>query len=486
MILDASPQVAVEIDLLDDRSGMRTLRLCNRGPLFSIAAPSENYEPALETPLGLGVAISAETYGQPTRENQTGGTIEFLLDLALATKLFDNALHWIGRAIRVYSGQPHSAGGFREDLSLVFNAIVTDITHDTKRASVRMADASVLLDVPLISDLYSIFELAAIAGKPRPQAWGTVYNIEPVLKDDVNLVFEISRRPIISVIEARVGGVPWISTGSTTPGAGEYHVDAAAATIRFGSGLNGGDVRLDVHATDALGVGALATQVLADHPEVPLDGAALSSLDVTHAMTVGYYALEPTNCLTVLDDIFGGVGAWWGIDLSGTLTAGFIAPPADDADISVALDTRNVISASLSGTLVPARRVPVEYERHWQPESQYFTAVSPHNKQRWSSPGLTVTREDSDILIAEPRAYDVPTIRSVAVLDADGASIADRFFSAWNEPRKLIDVTVMIDPMEIKLYGTIRLDYMMFAGNYRVISSTPSVGGGAAQLRLWG
>jgi hypothetical protein len=482
-----APQVAMEIDLYNDRTASaHTLRLCNRGPLFSIHVPSENYEPALITPLRLGTAISVQTYGQPARLTETDEAVELLLDADLSAQLFDDAYHWVGAKTRVYSGQPSSAG-FREDLALVFNAVITDISHDTKRASIRMGDASIFLDVPLVTDLYPSTALDAIVGKTRPQAWGTVFCIEPVLIDDANVVFEISRRPIIAVLEARVGGVPWASTVNPSPGFGEYYVNATLATIRFGSGLLGGDVRLDVHATNALGIGALATQVLSEHPAIDLDGDAMAALDVIHPMQVGVYARDPINCLAMLDDIFGGAGAGWGIDhTTGLLTAWFIDRPAASPEISTPLDSRNIVTASLSQSLPPAWRLRVEYERHWQTESQYFTAVTPADKQRWSSTGLTVTREDATILTAEPRAFDVPTIRSVATLAADASRIADRFWNAWNERRQLIDVSAAIDPSEITPYGTIALDYLMFNKNYRIVGATPSIGGGAAQLRLWG
>jgi hypothetical protein len=45
---------------------------------------------------------------------------------------------------------------------------------------------------------------------------------------------------------------------------------------------------------------------------------------------------------------------------------------------------------------------------------------------------------------------------------------------------------IWIDPREIELYGTIAVDYMMFQGNYIILSAVRAIGGGPAQLQLWG
>lgn len=482
MAFDAGPQVAIEFDLFDANSrGISILRLCNFGPLFTITDLSQNYEDRLIPPILLGTSISVQSYGQPMRALANQGTIEFRLDESYALKIFDDSLHWVGRTFRVYEGQ-QSPRGYVEDLELVYSGRVTDVTHDTLRATIRTGDASVDLDVPLVTVLYPDDALPAIAGKPKSEALGTVICVEPTLIDSVDVVYDVSTIPIQAIFDLRVGGISWGQSAIFPPGEGEWYFDPITNRVTLGSATLGGDVRMDVGGFAVAGVGGLGRVIVESHGlAVDADAIALTNL-----YTVGYYAKDPVNTLNALDDIFTGAACWWGLSPLGLVTAGVIAPPAALPDVPTVLDRQNVKSLSLSQTLPPAWRIRVEFERHWQTEGQFFDAIEESDKQRWSAPGLVVTREDPLIKFAEPRAIDVPTMRSVAVTAADGNAIADAFWAAWSVRRVILDVTAWIDPREINLYDTITVDYMMFRKNFRIISAIRSIGGGAAQLQLWG
>lgn len=489
--------VAVEFDLYSDRlQGIRTVRLCNRGPLFSRLFPGENYEPRLNTPINLGTTISFQSYGQPLRALDNQGVIEFKIGneivawqgirqyTSFVDRMLDGDLHWIGGSFRVYEGE-RAPNNFVEELELVYSGRVTDVSHDTKTCSVRTGDASIDLDNPLVSDLYPVTSLPSIASKPRPLTIGTVFCIEPVLVDEINLIYEASNRPIDGISDSRVGGISWPQSLVGPPGPGEWFVNTTFAHVEFGSDLLGGDVRCDVSGEEVTGLGALISKI-ASRFNVPVDEIAMQTIDDVHRFEVGYYARDAVNGLAALDDIVTGCGCWWGITATGLITGGFVGSPADTADVGIVLDNTNILSISLSRMLPPAWRVPVEFERHWQVQGQFFEGVDENDKQRWSSSGLKVSRQDDDIKIAETRAYDVPTMRSVVVREQDANVINDIFWEAWSVPRHIVDCTAWVDVRELHLYGTIAVNYMMFQKNYRIISAVPSIGGGPAQLQLWG
>jgi hypothetical protein len=483
--IEDGPEMAVEFDLYSDRlAGIKTLRLCGRGPLFSRAVPGENYIPCLISPIRLGTAISIQSYGQPMRALENQGTIEFAIDEVLASVAFTDDVHWIGREFRAYEGVT-SANNFVEDLTLVFTGRVTDVSHDTKVASIRTGDSSIDLDGPLVAELYPTSALPSIAGKPRPQVWGTVFCIEPVLIDDVNLIYEVSRTPLTEVLAVRVGGIEWQQSDIYPPGAGEWYVDLLTSLIALGSDTLGGDVRCDVIGEPVSGLGNLIVKIAAIFG-LPVDGLALQTMDNLHTFDVGLYAREPVNGMNALDDAVVGSAAWWGETPTGLLTAGFVSPPSPVPDVPTRLDATNVLSMALNQTIPPAWRVPVEYERHWQTEGQFFEGVDEVEKQRWSVPGLKVSRENPAIKTAEPRAFDIPTMRSIVIESPNATTINNMFWEAWSVPRKVLSCEAWIDPREIKLYDTIAVDYMMFQGNFRIMSAVRAIGGGAAQLQLWG
>lgn len=485
-VLDRGPQVAVEIDLWRNRTQqIETLRLCNFGPLFSIHVPGENYEPRLVTPIQLGVAVSVQSYGQPARELSNQGQIVFILDIEYAERVFDSDLHWTGRTFRVYEGQP-TGRSMREDLDLVFVGRINEVSHNTRQATVRTGDASIDLDQPLVTDLYPATALPANVGNPLPYLLGTVFNIEPVLIDATRALYQYLTPPpaAVSVFGARVGGIDWFTDTTGVLDAGLYREHLDVGTIHFGSEPIGGGVRCDVVGPPLRGVGDLISQI-GDRFGVPVDPAALSALDDTLHLTIGVYYRDAVNALSYLDDSVTGCACWWGITKFGLLTGGIVMPPAPRPTIDTMLDNTNVLSLELSQMIPPAWRVRVEFERHWQPENQ-FLDVDEDVKQRWSSTGKLITREDPNIKRAEPRSFDVPTMRSITANADEAQRILDYFWDAWSVRRSVLSVQAMIDSREVELYETIAVDYMMFRGNYRIISATPSIGGGPTQLQLWG
>jgi hypothetical protein len=477
-------QVAIEIDLFSDtRQATSTLRLCNFGPLFSSDDPADCYEDRLITPLSLGTSISAKDYGQSERESTNQGNIEFVLDEAYSAKIFDDDLHWVGRQFRVYEGVP-TGRRFVQDLDLVFKGRVTNVSHDTLRATVSTGDGSVDFDVPLVSELYPDASTPSIAGKPVPEVWGSVFCIEPALVDTAILVYKLSRSAILGPVTTRVGGITWPQSMTNPPPEGFWYFDSNTRRIFLGSDPLGGEVRCDVLASATpIGIGELARQIAAEKGAT-VDNAALVSIDQAHEFSAGYYAKDPINTIAVWDDILTGGACWWGITPLEELTAGFLGAPSLRS--TLILDTTNIVSLSLLQDIPPAWRVKVEWERHWQQETQFFGLVDPVEQQRWSQPGLLVTIQDQAILDAEQRAIDVPTIRSVVTTKEDALAVAGIFWNAWNVRRHVLQVNAMIDPRDVNLYDTVSVDYMSYQKNFRVISIIRSIGGGPTQLELWG
>jgi hypothetical protein len=485
--------VAVEIDLYSDRAGgVDMLRLCNFGPLFS-STTLEQYQAKLsDAAIAVGTSISISSYGQPMRALSNQGRIAFAIDDEIYPYLGAD-YHWIGVEFRVYQGalQP---GNWREDLALVYVGRVTNLTHDTRVATVQLGDASVDLDVPIIDEMYPTVapdsgDLAGenIANTPKPQVWGSVICVQPVLIDSANFVYDVSPLTgLTAVNEVRIGDIPWEASGSYPPAAGTFYANLPAGTIQLGSDPLGGDVRVDAQGVPVAGVGDLVRKIAAKFG-VPADDTAINYVDQTLALAVGYY-LDNTsvNALNVLDDIVTGAGAYWGIDNFGKIIVGIVAAPAGVADIDTPATYDNVVSIQLSQMLPPVWRLKLEYERHWQPAGTPFGAVLAEDQQRWRSTGRTISKEDASIKTAEPRAFDVPALRSVATFLANANEVLNQLWLAWSVPRRGYNITLWIDPSTIGLYRTINVDYHPVSGNFRVLSAVPAIGGGPATLIVWG
>jgi hypothetical protein len=492
-------RVAVEIDLHAGGTGGPTtidvaLQLCNAGPLIrDFSGLKLQYEPRLVTPILLGTRISAELYGRPAAPQPNAGTIEIMLDRNWPW--FQFQYHWLYRTFRVYEGI--SAEGDYADLALVYTGRISGIQYDNQKATLTTTDASADLDKPLVTALYDATFPVAIQGKPLPQLWGTGYSIEPRLINEANLIYQVSRRPLDSVIELRVGGVPWRQVAAP-PAQGEYSVDLANGTVTLGSVTLGGDVRCDAKdaAWATCDTAALITAIALQGGAAVDNGSTASTMDQLSAdfpALVGYYANEAINILDALDDIVAGNLCYWATNAAGEIIAGFLLGPEGSA-ADFALTDVQIVSAQLAQSLPPAWRVRTEYARNWSPSSNFFGAVTEADQARWRSTGLTTQPpttsggfDPDQIRLLDPKAEDI-LLKSVVVSQADAETLRDHLaLSLTGEiARGIYDVTAWLPAADVALYRNVLLSYHLLQKQCRVHGALRSIGGGPAQFQLWG
>jgi len=494
----ADLRVAVEIDLHAGGTGGATtldvlLQLCNAGPLIRDSAGLKTqYEPRLVTPILLGTRISAELYGRPSAPQPNAGTIEIMLDRNWPW--FQFQYHWLYRTFRVYEGIAPT-GDFA-DLDLVYTGRISAIVYDNQKATLTTTDASADLDKPLVDVVYNATYPVAIQGKPLPQLWGTGYSIEPRLIDEANLIYHVSRRPLDSVIELRVGGVPWRQVAAP-PAQGEYSVDLVNGTVTLGSITGGGDVRCDAKdaAWATCDTAALITAIALQGGAAVDNASTASTMDQLSAdfpALVGYYANEAINILDALDDIVAGNLCYWATNAAGEIIAGFLfAPELSIPDF--ALTDLQIVSAQLSQSLPPCWRVRTEYARNWQPTSSFFGAVTEDEQARWRATGLTTQPpsfagfDPDQIRLLDPKAEDI-LLKSVVVNQADAETLRDHLAGGLTGAiaRGIYDVTAWLPAADVALYRNVLMSYHLLQKQCRVHGALRSIGGGPAQLQLWG
>ena len=483
------PIIAIDVDAYDGQT-TRTIRYCASSvPLVgTVGTVRAQYLPGLVTPLKLGSSISAEQYGSPVRGAPAGGGISYDLREEEWAEL---AWHYQGREFRAYLGD--TATGY-PSLGLVYKGRVADLTFPVAgviRAQLSITDASADLDNPIVDAVYPDTALEPIRGLPLPELiGGPCLSHEPVLIDDPSGVYQITRPiadfPLVAVDNLRVGGVPWQQT-TGTPFPGQYSVDLAAGTVTLGSTTLGMDVRVDAHTAPITTAGLL--RFLVERAGGTVDDASMTALDLAAPYEIGWCtSTSPVNLLSALDEIVAGIGGYWLFGPAGTFVAGVQETPTVLASTRTLTD-REIAAMAESGMLPPAWRIRIEYSRIWAPQSTFGTAVTDAEKQRWSEGGTTAAAyENEDIKTAEPRAVDVPLIRSLVTNEADALDIRDRLSSAWNVPRRVYDLNVWFDNASPapSLYETVDVDFQLVRGAFRVHSVIRSLGGEPSQIRLWG
>ena len=491
----------VELDLWDG-SAIQTLRLCDVGSVLGVAA-----DPRLSVPLTIGSRIVTGDFGGALRTSgSNGGSLEFdLRDSRVGFQSAPNPIwawldyHWEGRTFRIYTGDRAARW---VDYTLSYTGRIDDLTHDTLKASVKLTSTSIDLDDVLVSDLYpqddSVPE--TIQGRPKPEVRGAVDNWAPILLTDTDagapLTYQVSRLPLDDVTELRVGGIPWDRV-ALDPVAGQWSADLAAGTVTLGGITGGLDVRVDARGVgwETMTTARLMTDFITEAGGT-VDADAIAALEEAAPYLIGWATgTEEINRQNAFDEIMGGVLGWWGDGVGGSIAAGVHeAPPVlddpatiDNPDIipDVSLTAVNVDGIQLSALLPPAWRIRVEHTRNWSPLSSFADAVRETDKQRWEDPGIVAAaHEDETVKTAEPRAVDMPLIRSLVRSEADALAIRDRDASLFGTARRLYEAKALVDAPD--LYSTAGVEYMRVSGSFRVIGVARSFGAGPTTLQLWG
>lgn len=523
--------IAVEIDAYDGQATQTQRFFTGRGPLIAtIDGNRVQYMPGLLVPLNFGTTISAEQYGAAVRGAPSGGDISYDLNANQWTPL---AYHYLGREVRVSAGETAlgyaatisvaatTAGppvitsddtvsisegetivmtvtgdvstgsnaelspGQAQPLERVFTGRVTDLKHTMTgvvRVSLSTTDAGIDLDNPIVGDQYDDTALEPLRGKPKPELRGTCKNVQPALIDDANQIYQVSRLALVSVEKVRVGGVEWQASATGIAAAGQYTASLAAGTIALGSTTLGQEVRVDATGAAITTAGLMTAIVTEAGGSVDTDAMAQLDLDAPYLIS-WYTGTEPVNRLDALDQVMSGVGGFWFFNSVGECVAGVLAAPDDVAELTITPIT--IAGMASVGVLPPAWRIRIEYARNWQPVSNFLEGVTDAEREAMSSGGIIAAPfEDENIKTVEPRAVDVPLIRSLVLNEIDAIAIRDRLIAAWSVSRRLYDVSA--NDAVPTLYGTVGIEMQMVDGNFRVHSVLRSLGGGPMQLRLWG
>ena len=492
--------VAVEFDLpysVAD-SGLVTLRLANRGPLTGLVAGLPVlYEPLLYTPILLGTQAVTLTSGLPVRAQPNGGTIEFALDEAISWALVDQGHIWPGAVFRLYEG--YSAAGLLSDLTLAYTGRVADLSQDTLKATVKTTDGSLDLDNNLVSDFYDATYPTALQGRPRPWGRGRRLSVEPVFVDQANLIYEVGydggATPVLDdITELRVGGIAWQRVAGA-PAQSQWAPDLANGRVQLGAITDGFGVRCDAnfHNWTNCTTAALISEI-ASRKGVGVDTAAMAAFAAAYGGgdLVGFYSgTSPINNLAALDRIASADAAFWGFGPDGLIFAQALLPP--DPSPAVTFDAVTIASASQPEELPSAWRIRCRYADNDSPDPNPATGVTDQEAQDLAAPGIVYEPhfEDGTILVVQPRAVDAPLVDSLFWRYQGAQDLQNRLNAIWGTkylPRREVDISAWFMPGTAPhLFATVGLQYMMLAGNFRLLSMVRPFGGGApAQLQLWG
>ena len=204
---------------------------------------------------------------------------------------------------------------------------------------------------------------ANLEGKPIPLCFGEVFNIEPVLVDPTNRVYQVHNGAIESVVAVYQAGVALSLTTN-------YTVDTANGRITLVADPTG-KITADIKgakpsSTYIESAGKIIREIVTTYGGLTdpgdLDTAAFTDIETANSSAVGVYIKDQRKMQDVLDELANTVGAFYGFDRDGKFTLGRIEVATGTADAE--FDSTNIIELARLASEVPNYRVTVDYKKN--------------------------------------------------------------------------------------------------------------------------
>lgn len=252
---------------------------------------------------------------------------------------------WAGRRVVVKAGARDFA---YEDFTEVFIGVVNGIESDEEKINLTIRDNRLKTD-----QLLQPSDYAGTGGKeggtdlantPKPLCFGEVKNLEPILVDAANLIYQVNDGSILSVDGVRDAGVALtfeadvadITVG--TVAVGQFKTQLSGGYIRLGS-TPLGRITADVKGSNAgsyVNTAAdITRRILTSYlgsrgfDASEIDSGAFNDLASDLSGAMGIYLTEKVSATDVIDRLINPCGAYWTFTRLGKITCGMIAVPGD-------------------------------------------------------------------------------------------------------------------------------------------------------------
>jgi len=398
---------------------------------------------------------------------------------------------WDGRSVEVRVGE---SGADFQYYFTIFQGKAKSITFDDLFIRVILRDRQADFNVDFPSALYAGSGgnegSSNLANQPKPLCFGEVFNIEPVLVDSTNNVYQVHNGQIESIVAVYDGGV---ALSLTT----HYTVDLANGRFTLVSAPDG-VITADVKGSKPSGsyketAGDIIRHIVVDYGGLTdpgdLNTTSFSDLNTANSSAVGVYVRDTTTILEVLDQIANTVGAYYGFDRSGDFEVNRIELATGTA--AAEFDSTNIIEITRLASAVPNYQARVNFKKNYRVMSETDFDSSVTTAQR------DYLVRDSDVAIATDTAIQTPYPNSDPLIipalfaeSSPAATEASRLLTLYKTQRDIYRILVKTQPYTRKLNDVVKITfsrYNLTSGKlFRVISIVEDAAVNEVELELWG
>jgi len=382
----------VEIDCIDNVEN-KTLYFSNAPFVSSPTDTPANtpYTDVITDDIKLGGRMDDVFYGRTT-------TIRSAISI-LATNFVDNLLSFdvSNQPVRIYMGDPSWS---KSDFKLLGTWFAQDIEPDGVNYRLPILDATHPLDVPVCNKYTTGFA----EGKTIPRVFGTVFNAEPVLIDELgDGTYQINDGAITSLV-VRDGGLVVAAT-----------VDLAAGTFTLNTAPQG-RITCDVEQANQT-CSAIVLQLLAEASM----SAKTGTFSSVPGYTLGAYINDDSSKRDLIDQACISTGFAWVIDNSNLFNTVEVKPLTGVGSALLTDDDIDPDTFKPKRRILPAPIVNVHYSKNYtvQPDG-LFGAVSQANRVRFGREYSVVNAINANVAATYPaiNAYTLLVNKADAEIEA--------------------------------------------------------------------
>ena len=328
-----------------------------------------------------------------------------------------------------------------------------------------------------------------LANKPKPHCYGEVYNIEPVLVDAANNVYQVHDGQIEDIVAVYEGG--------HAVGSGNVTKDLTNGRFTL-SGNVTGIITADVKGYKPGGtyletVADIIQHIVEDHAGFTYPGdfdtASFTALNSANSSTVGVYDQDMTTVANVLDRLINTIGGFYGFDRDGKFQVGQVALATGSADAE--FDKTTIIEITRQASAVPNYQVRVGYKKNYRvmSESDFGSSVTDANRDFMLREGDTAIATDTAVQTPYPNSTAL-IVDSFFAGSSAASTEATRLLNIYKTQRDFYRILVKTQPYTLKLNDVVKITfnrYNLSSGKlFRVISIVEDAANNEVELELWG
>lgn len=414
--------------------------------------------------------------------------------------------NWAGRRIVVKAG---SSDFTYAQYTTVFDGLCNDIEADEKYITVTIRDNSLKTEQMVSSPLYAgTGDLEGgdnISGSPKPLCYGQVFNIEPVLVDPANLIYQIHDGSIQSVDAVRDAGAAITFGGdvsditAATVSAGQYKTQLSGGYIKLGS-TPSGRITADCKGSNAGGYKETVGEIARDLVQTRLgarslapdeiDVGSFNAVDQSLDSAAGLYITDREPASDILDRLINPCGAYWTFSRRGLLQAGILDEPEE---ATYAIDVKNIANdgIQLIQTVTAAWRISIGYSPSWvvQKEDELVGSTTDEVRSFVGQEYRTTISEDRAVRTRNDRADDLSFFTNLA--DKTRAeALGTRLKRIYGKIRRVYRVRLHGGLFRVYNGDTVKLTYDKYGlqngKNLLVVGVSEDAEANQTILELWG